>query len=91
MVDSQLISNASQSLNILAKALSKSGDGETAKSLFRQAADLELSSPELQNCWGGPFNGQKGREALVGDLLHVLNPDAVVETGTRVTHNTSAN
>src|SRR5215468_8654450 len=82
MVDDQLISNASQSLNSLAKALSKTGDAETAERLFLQAADLELSSPGLQNCWGGPFNGQKGRQTLVADLLHILNPAAVVETGT---------
>jgi predicted O-methyltransferase YrrM len=82
MVDSQLISNASQSLNALAKALFQAGDAETAELLCRQAADLELASPELQNCWGGPFNGQKGRQALIDDLLHILNPAAVVETGT---------
>jgi len=81
-VDTGLISNASRSLSALAKALSQAGDAETAKYLHRQAADLELASPELQNCWGGPFNGQKGREALFNDLLRILDPAAVIETGT---------
>jgi Flp pilus assembly protein TadD len=56
MVDEHLISNASQSLNALAKALAQTGNAETAERLFCQAAEIELSSPELQNCWGGPFN-----------------------------------
>jgi predicted O-methyltransferase YrrM len=81
-VDTRLISNAAKSMDVLAKAFSQAGDKETAEILERQAADLELASPELQNCWGGPFNGQKSRQALFHDLVHILNPAAVIETGT---------
>jgi hypothetical protein len=45
------------------KALSQAGDTKTADLLFRQAAELQLASPELQNRWGGAVNGQKGRQA----------------------------
>ncbi len=82
LVDSRLILDASQSLNVLAKAVAHAGEAEKADTLFQKAADLELASPELQNCWGGPFNGQSGRQALVLDLLRILDPVAVVETGT---------
>lgn len=64
LVDSRLILDASQSLNVLAKAVAHAGEAEKADTLFQKAADLELASPELQNCWGGPFNGQSGRQAL---------------------------
>jgi hypothetical protein len=50
--------------------------------LIQQAAELELLSPELQMCWGGPFNGQTGRIAIVDELLGVLTPRAIIETGT---------
>ena len=40
------------------------------------------SSPELQNSWGGPLNGQVGRQAIFLDLLHRVAPVAVIETGT---------
>ena len=80
--DFQLISGASQGLNLLAKALFFAGQIESAEKIFQQAADLELASPELQNCWGGPLNGQSGRQAAVDDLLRILDPVTVVETGT---------
>lgn len=79
--DIQLISDVSQCLNTLAKAIGQAGDAERADKLFQQAAELELGSPELQNCWGGPLNGQSGRQALVLDLLRLLDPAAVIETG----------
>ena len=78
----QIILDASQSLNALAKAVRQAGDAETADVLLRRAAELELASPELQDCWGGPFNGQSGREAIMRDLLRILRPAVIVETGT---------
>jgi len=78
----QLISEAAQSVSVLAKAVQADGDTVYSEALFRQAADLELASAELQACWGGAFNGQHGRQAIVQDLLDRLAPAAVVETGT---------
>jgi predicted O-methyltransferase YrrM len=80
-VESELILDASQSLNELAKAVSRMGDTTTADMLIEQAANLEFASPELQNCWGGPFNAQNGRQALVLDLLRIVGPLAAIETG----------
>ena len=81
-VRSDLISDAAQTLSRLAKILSENGDADRAEDLLRTAADLELSSPELQRCWGGPFNGQIGRQALFVDLLDLIKPSAIIETGT---------
>ncbi|MBT2298871.1 hypothetical protein J7E70_00190 [Variovorax paradoxus] len=55
---------------------------ERADELMRIAASLELISPELQNCWGGPLNGQEGRRAIFRELISTVGFDAVFETGT---------
>ena len=81
-VEAGLILDASKHLNVLAKAVQAKGENETADWLVSQAAQLELASPEIQTCWGGPFNGQNGREAIVIDLLQRLGSKTVVETGT---------
>lgn len=38
--------------------------------------------PELQDGWGGPFNGQKFRQRVFFDLLYYFPIKAIVETGT---------
>src|SRR5262249_51242413 len=38
--------------------------------------------PDTGRCWGGPFNGQKGRCILIAALVSRLEPKAIVETGT---------
>lgn len=53
-----------------------------ARLLIQNAAELEHLSPELQMCWGGPFKGQTGRIAIVDELLALLKPPAIIETGT---------
>jgi predicted O-methyltransferase YrrM len=80
--DTQLLLDASQSLNSLAKSIARAGDSEQADRFFQIAAEIELSSPELQQCWGGPFNGQAGRIAIMSELLRLLAPSTVIETGT---------
>lgn len=55
---------------------------EATDKLLRLAASLELISPELQNCWGGPLNGQEGRRAIFRELLTNIQFDALFETGT---------
>ncbi len=81
-VDAQKILDASLPLNLLAKAYKSAGDAGQADTLFRVAAGLELASPELQECWGGPLNGQVGRQAIILELLSLCHPAAIIETGT---------
>lgn len=50
--------------------------------LLHMAASLELGSPELQNCWGGPLNGQDGRRAIFRELIDTVGFTAILETGT---------
>jgi len=50
--------------------------------LLHMAADLELGSPELQNCWGGPLNGQDGRRSIFRELIDTIGFTAILETGT---------
>lgn len=45
-------------------------------------AKFELRQPSLASSWGGPLNGQRGRQAIVRELCRVTQFDAVVETGT---------
>jgi len=77
-----LVRITTESLNAFARHLDQTGRSEMAEDLIKQAAQLELLSPELQLCWGGPFNGQEGRLAIVAQLLAAVNPAAIVETGT---------
>jgi hypothetical protein len=81
-IDPDLVEITSAALAGLAKHVAASGNAELADALVKQAADLELLSPDLQNCWGGPFNGQHGRTAIVAEILAAIQPGAVVETGT---------
>ena len=45
------------------------------------AARLDLIRPHLYSSWGGAFNGQRGRQALVRQLFRSIPFDFVVETG----------
>lgn len=38
--------------------------------------------PEMQNGWGGPFNGQRYRTRIFFDLLYCCQVQSIVETGT---------
>jgi glycosyltransferase involved in cell wall biosynthesis len=80
--DPEFVGSTSQAMNEMAKDLLRDGNVDFARLLIQHAAKLELLSPELQICWGGPFNGQTGRIAIVDELLAVLKPRAVIETGT---------
>ena len=84
MVDlsADLASIAAEALVAVAKRLREGGENDYAGNLIQQAADIELLSSEIQNCWGGPFNGQEGRLAIIQELLEAVVPTAIVETGT---------
>jgi predicted O-methyltransferase YrrM len=73
---------AAQGLNTLAKEYDGNSEPARAEQLYTMAAELELASPELQDCWGGPLNGQVGRQALFLDLLERIRPASILETGT---------
>ncbi|WP_036051625.1 hypothetical protein [Bradyrhizobium sp. Tv2a-2] len=76
------IAKAAQGLNALAKQYDGNGESERAEQLYRMAAELELSSAELQDCWGGPLNGQVGRQAIFVDVVGRIRPVSILETGT---------
>lgn len=46
------------------------------------AAWVDLWRPSVRDVWGGPFNGQFGRQALMKELLDRIDFCAVIETGT---------
>lgn len=80
-VDTDHFIRASQSLNRLSKALKTERRLIESEKYLLTAAEIELSSADLQRCWGGPFNGQDGRIAILSDLLAEIQPDCFVETG----------
>src|ERR1700742_1724788 len=82
MTDGKTFGEASQTLTRLADRLRQEGNTKGADYLIDTAARVELLSDDLQNCWGGPFNGQTGRQRLALEVLDKVRPDAVIETGT---------
>ncbi|SFI15932.1 class I SAM-dependent methyltransferase [Methylobacterium brachiatum] len=80
-VSTDQFTKASESLNRLAKALKGEGRLTDSERYLQLAAEIELSSADLQRCWGGPFNGQEERIAIMTDLLRDLQPECFVETG----------
>jgi tetratricopeptide (TPR) repeat protein len=65
-----------------ALALESAGHTEAACYVFEAAAELDLSLPHLQVSWGGPMNGQQGRQQIFLDLINAVTPVAIIETGT---------
>jgi glycosyltransferase involved in cell wall biosynthesis len=80
--DKDALLSASGSLMAASNALAKAGMTEEADKLLLQAVQIELSSPELQACWGGPLNGQTGRMAIVTEVVQATSPECIIETGT---------
>ena len=80
--DSPLIEEVAIKLQGLGIQLDHAGHAQAAQVAFMAAADLELMLPKLQQCWGGPLNGQEGRQRAFLALLSALAPIAVIETGT---------
>ena len=84
----QIISRTSE-VSILADRLERighllatHGNRPIAILLYRAAAELDLCDQVLQSSWGGPLNGQTGRQALFRDLIELLKFEIVLETGT---------
>jgi hypothetical protein len=38
--------------------------------------------PSLRTKWGGPMNGQTGRQRMCREVIAAMQPAAIVETGT---------
>ncbi len=70
------------SVRIMELARNAHGQGDKANRLVELAASLELLSDEVQQCWGGPLNGQVGRQAIFRQLLGAIEFDVILETGT---------
>jgi predicted O-methyltransferase YrrM len=47
----------------------------------RLRARRDSRQPDLANAWGGPFNGQEARKQIVSEVAGVMQPTAVIETG----------
>lgn len=82
MLKSEYFIEISNKLLALAEDRKASGDESGRAALVKLAAKVELESPELQRCWGGPLNGQEGRRALFFDLMQRVPFAAIFETGT---------
>lgn len=80
-IDFNIITDVSSKLSDLSKAFAKVGDLQRAELLLQEAVDMELSSSELQACWGGHLNGQVGRAEIVKYIIKTMKPMAIVETG----------
>lgn len=66
----------------LADALTRGAEQDAAETAYQIAAAYDHLAPQLLNVWGGPFNGQAGRQALFQGILTHGAPDLIVETGT---------
>jgi len=73
---------AADEIAAVGASLEQLGDLEAARIAYRAAAEIDLADTELQQSWGGPFNGQQKRCALFLDLIERADPQAVIETGT---------
>ena len=47
----------------------------------RLGARKDFRQPDLANAWGGPFNGQEARKQIATEVIALMQPAAVVETG----------
>ena len=61
--------------------LGHKGDIQAAHIAFQAAAAIDLLDEELQTSFGA-FNGQKKRQELFHELVRLVAPKAIVETGT---------
>ena len=77
-----LVRQAADEIAAVAASLEQLGDLDAARIAYRAAAEIDLGDSELQQSWGGPFNGQQKRCALFLDLIERADPQAIIETGT---------
>ncbi|MGA7413965.1 MAG: hypothetical protein WBW33_26040 [Bryobacteraceae bacterium] len=66
----------------VARGLEQNGHPWLAQFGHIAAAEIDLLNDENKQCWGGPFNGQTGRTAIMEAILKTCLLENVVETGT---------
>ena len=76
------VRQAADEIAAVGASLEQLGDLDAARIAYRAAAEIDLADTELQQSWGGPFNGQQKRCALFLDLIERTDPQAIIETGT---------
>ncbi len=79
--DEQLRS-AADNYEYVARGLEQAGHPWLAQFGHIAAAEIDLLSDGNRHSWGGPFNGQAGRTAIMEAILRTCLIDNVVETGT---------
>jgi len=77
-----LVRQAADEIGAVGASLEHLGDLEAARIAYRAAAEIDLGDSELQQSWGGPFNGQQKRCVLFLDLIERVDPQVIIETGT---------
>jgi predicted O-methyltransferase YrrM len=77
-----LLAAVADELQQLGQALGRVGQQGIALHLHKAAAAIDQALPEPPGWWSSAFNGQEGRSRLFLLLLDLLQPAAVVETGT---------
>lgn len=82
MEDITKLRKAADSYSQIAEQLELEGLSREADFGFQAAASIDIADAELQQGWGGAFNGQVARRELVQKIIQLWNPSAIVETGT---------
>ena len=77
-----LVRQAADEIAAVGTSLEQLGDLNAARIAYRAAAEIDFGDSELQQSWGGPFNGQEKRCALFLDLIERVDPQMLIETGT---------
>ncbi len=79
--DDQL-ATAADSYEQVAQGLAQAGHPWLAQFGHIAAAEIDFLNEANKRSWGGPFNGQAGRSAIMKAILKTCELDTVVETGT---------
>jgi hypothetical protein len=79
--DEQLRSAADTYENV-ARGLEQAGHPWLAQFGHIAAAEIDLLNNGNKQSWGGPFNGQAGRTAIMEAILETCQLENVIETGT---------
>jgi hypothetical protein len=76
------LSSAADHYERVAQGLEQAGHPWLAQFGHIAAAEIDLLNDGNRQSWGGPFNGQTGRTAIMEAILKTCLLDNVVETGT---------
>jgi hypothetical protein len=71
-----------EAMKLLTATLNKNGDFAGYFATMAEFLDDPVFGQEMQNSWGGPFNGQTMRRRIFTDIIARIPPDLIFETGT---------